>query len=234
MINPRSQRDEENGGQPAIAADGELVARGDRVQTQWRREEGGNGEWFAGTIAWLQPSRDGGMIARIEYDDGEAWTGNLRYVYVLRGEQEDEARPANERGVAEGGKRRRAQLRDALERGDKHQRLPLPLGGARRRETRPKVRQRRRAEAEQRHAPRGRVLRAGGEGEEEQVEQRGEVGAAHDGQIGGRGAARCREAARLPYLDEPYGAFLPVHLDFLGRRERAARRGGAARAGQPA
>ena len=90
VINPRSQRDEENGGQPAIAADGELVARGDRVQTQWRREEGGNGEWFAGTIAWLQPSRDGGMIARIEYDDGEAWTGNLRYVYVLRGEQEDE------------------------------------------------------------------------------------------------------------------------------------------------
>ena len=29
-----------------------------------------------------------------EYDDGEAWTGNLRYVYVLRGEQEDEEEAA--------------------------------------------------------------------------------------------------------------------------------------------
>ncbi|EOD30096.1 hypothetical protein EMIHUDRAFT_203558 [Emiliania huxleyi CCMP1516] len=66
---------------PAVCADGELV--GSRVQTEWTVEEGGDGQWYAGTVVALYP----GGGAAVEHDDG-----SLSSVYTLRGESDDEER----------------------------------------------------------------------------------------------------------------------------------------------
>ena len=70
-------------GAAAIAADGELISRGTLVQTQWRAEDGGDDEWYAGTIAALHV---GSGEATVEYDDGDVWTGSLQRIYTLREE----------------------------------------------------------------------------------------------------------------------------------------------------
>ena len=82
---PASGRD-----MPAVAADGEIVTRGTRVQTQWRQEDGGNGEWYAGTVTALRARNGGEMDAKVEYDDGEEWFGSLRRVYVLRDDEDED------------------------------------------------------------------------------------------------------------------------------------------------
>jgi len=58
------------------------------VQTEWTVEEGGDGQWYAGTVVALYP----GGGAAVEHDDGELWTGSLSSVYTLRGESDDEER----------------------------------------------------------------------------------------------------------------------------------------------
>ena len=54
---------------------------GDRVQTQWTVEEGGDDSWYSGTI--LNVLGDG--RCKIKYDDGDSWTGDGRYVMRLAG-----------------------------------------------------------------------------------------------------------------------------------------------------
>lgn len=41
------------------------------MQTEWTVEEGGDGQWYAGTVVALYP----GGGAAVEHDDGELWTG---------------------------------------------------------------------------------------------------------------------------------------------------------------
>eukprot|EP01050_Picozoa_sp_SAG11_P009759 SAG11_NODE_941_length_6455_cov_5.508181_3_plen_126_part_00 len=53
---------------------------GDRVQTQYTVEEGGDDSWYPGTI--IKIMRDGRV--KIKYpDDGSTWTGDARYVMSL-------------------------------------------------------------------------------------------------------------------------------------------------------
>ena len=59
-------------------ANGTLM-KGTRCQTQWERQEGGNDLWFCGTV---QVVYDSGQ-ARIRYDDGDTWTGDARYIWLL-------------------------------------------------------------------------------------------------------------------------------------------------------
>ena len=54
-------------------------AEGDRVQTQWSVEEGGNDEWFPATVAKVQ--KDG--KCELNYDDGSSWLGDARYIVRL-------------------------------------------------------------------------------------------------------------------------------------------------------
>ena len=54
-------------------------AEGDRVQTQWSVEEGGNGEWFPATVAKVY--QDG--KCELNYDDGSSWLGDARYIVRL-------------------------------------------------------------------------------------------------------------------------------------------------------
>ena len=49
---------------------------GDRCQTQWTIEEGGNDCWYTGTISKVH--KDG--RCHIKYDDGDSWTGDARYI----------------------------------------------------------------------------------------------------------------------------------------------------------
>ena len=59
-------------------ANGTLM-KGTRCQTQWERQEGGNDLWFCGTV---QAVYDSGQ-ACIRYDDGDTWTGEARYIWLL-------------------------------------------------------------------------------------------------------------------------------------------------------
>ena len=52
---------------------------GDRVQTQWTVEEGGNDEWYPGTVAKVL--KDG--KCKLKYDDGDSWTGDARFIMRL-------------------------------------------------------------------------------------------------------------------------------------------------------
>ena len=54
---------------------------GARVQTQFAIEEGGDDEWYAGTVSALHP----GSQVSVVYDDGDSWTGDAREIYMLRG-----------------------------------------------------------------------------------------------------------------------------------------------------
>ena len=82
-----------------VSADGELVGVGTRVQTQWLREEGGDGRWYAGVVVALYP---GGARATVEYDDGELWTGSLGRVYTLRGDEDEDEEAAQGVPMAQG------------------------------------------------------------------------------------------------------------------------------------
>ena len=56
-----------------------MLFKGARVQTQYTRSEGGDDLWYTGTVRSLL---DIGS-ASIEYDDGDRWSGNPIYVYML-------------------------------------------------------------------------------------------------------------------------------------------------------
>ena len=55
------------------------IRRGDRVQTQWERQEGGNDKWFCGVV---QEAYSNGKV-KLAYDDGDDWTGKAVYVLKL-------------------------------------------------------------------------------------------------------------------------------------------------------
>mmetsp|Transcript_80474 Transcript_80474/g.225824 ORF Transcript_80474/g.225824 Transcript_80474/m.225824 type:complete len:104 (+) Transcript_80474:83-394(+) len=57
------------------------VAIGSRVQTQWTRAEGGNDQWFPGTVKAV--FADGTI--KIQYDDGDKWTGSAMQAWLLQG-----------------------------------------------------------------------------------------------------------------------------------------------------
>jgi len=52
---------------------------GDRIQTQWTVEEGGNDQWYPGTVAKVL--KDG--RCKLKYDDGDSWTGDARFMMKL-------------------------------------------------------------------------------------------------------------------------------------------------------
>ncbi|CAE7560925.1 unnamed protein product [Symbiodinium sp. CCMP2456] len=58
------------------------IRKGMRVQTQWTIAEGGDGRWYMGTIKRLY----NGNKCKINYDDGDSWTGNAREVFDLNGQ----------------------------------------------------------------------------------------------------------------------------------------------------
>ena len=99
-------RDVESDVPPCVGGDGELIAVGTRVQTQWLPADGGDGSWFAGTVIAVYPGR---MTATVEYDDGELWTGTLSRVYTLRADDDVEEAASsnmNSLGVGRSGTRR--------------------------------------------------------------------------------------------------------------------------------
>jgi len=55
------------------------IRKGDRVQTQWERDEGGNDKWFCGIV---QEAYENGKV-KLKYDDGDDWTGKAVYVLKL-------------------------------------------------------------------------------------------------------------------------------------------------------
>mmetsp|Transcript_56179 Transcript_56179/g.156479 ORF Transcript_56179/g.156479 Transcript_56179/m.156479 type:complete len:81 (-) Transcript_56179:99-341(-) len=57
------------------------VYQGSRVQTQWTIDEGGDGRWCPGTVRSVYTN---GTV-KISYDDGDTWTGDAAYVYLLVG-----------------------------------------------------------------------------------------------------------------------------------------------------
>ena len=60
-------------------ANGEITV-GSRVKTQWTRAEGGNGQWYTGTVTKVYASGR----AAIRYDDGDRWTGDAkRWIYLV-------------------------------------------------------------------------------------------------------------------------------------------------------
>ena len=61
-----------------MGANGPL-RHGVRVQTQWDEGSGHDNKWYCGTIQAV--FEDG--TARIEYDDGDSWTGKAVYIYAL-------------------------------------------------------------------------------------------------------------------------------------------------------
>jgi len=52
---------------------------GSRVQTEWTREEGGDGRWYPATV---QKCYESGEVYLL-YDDGDTWKGSGKYVYDL-------------------------------------------------------------------------------------------------------------------------------------------------------
>ena len=54
---------------------------GTRVQTQWTREEGGDGRWYPGRVVAMLASGE----VTIKYDDGDDWTGSGLDVHLLDG-----------------------------------------------------------------------------------------------------------------------------------------------------
>ena len=62
-------------------ADGTPLYVGTRVQTQWTREEGGDGRWYPGRVVAMLASGE----VTIKYDDGDDWTGSGLDVHLLDG-----------------------------------------------------------------------------------------------------------------------------------------------------
>ena len=52
---------------------------GERVQTQWTVEEGGDDAWWPATV--VKVLKDG--KCELKYDDGDSWTGDARYIVRL-------------------------------------------------------------------------------------------------------------------------------------------------------
>jgi len=79
---PEEEEEEEEEGDEtltALCADG-AVANGTRVNTRLTEEEGGNGEWYEGTIVKLWKNGD----CEILYDDGDRWTGSVKQAYLWK------------------------------------------------------------------------------------------------------------------------------------------------------
>jgi hypothetical protein len=53
---------------------------GQRVQTQWTSAEGGDDNWYTGTVTSSVPSTN---RVGIGYDDGDTWTGSGIYVHTF-------------------------------------------------------------------------------------------------------------------------------------------------------
>ena len=66
---------------PAVrGANGASLRPGARVQTENTIEEGGDGDWYPGTVTLINPAL--GHVS-IEYDDGDSWTGPAAEVQLL-------------------------------------------------------------------------------------------------------------------------------------------------------
>ncbi len=114
-------------GSPSVSADGELLGVGSRVQTQYTVDEGGDDEWYAGTITVLHA----GGRATIVYDDGDEWTGSLREIYSLRhgdDDGEDEESGRHYPGEGASAEPPPAQAWAAQERGTGPIAIGVPLG----------------------------------------------------------------------------------------------------------
>jgi hypothetical protein len=62
-------------------ANGRLY-KGDRVQTEWLVEEGGDGRWYQGVCKRVTVEGR----CKIVYDDGDSWTGDARAAYLVMDE----------------------------------------------------------------------------------------------------------------------------------------------------
>merc|ERR1712048_355661 len=56
-----------------------LIQTGSRVQTQYTRAEGGDDQWYSGTIVKVFANNH----AKIKYDDGDKWEGPTQHIYLL-------------------------------------------------------------------------------------------------------------------------------------------------------
>lgn len=63
----------------AAGANGALVV-GTRVKTIWTLGEGGDGNWYFGTVKAIYADDH----VKVQYDDGDRWTGHAMHVYSLR------------------------------------------------------------------------------------------------------------------------------------------------------
>ena len=61
------------------AANGHTLHAGDRIQTQWTRDEGGDNYWYSGTVTQCF----GNGQAHVKYDDGDQWTGSGLAMYKI-------------------------------------------------------------------------------------------------------------------------------------------------------
>lgn len=62
-------------------ATGQILV-GDRVETQWTKEEGGDDQWYPGVVTDVDSTA---QTATILYDDGDTWTGPAEYIHKLGG-----------------------------------------------------------------------------------------------------------------------------------------------------
>jgi len=93
----------------AVACRNGSIRKGDRVQTQYEREEGGNDKWYCGVVAEAYTN---GKV-KLQYDDGDDWTGKAVYVLKLGPEHPglgakfpngfDTSNPTPQQTVAAGG-----------------------------------------------------------------------------------------------------------------------------------
>ena len=65
--------------------------KGDRVKTHWSVDEGGDGQWYAGTAEKLT----GDGCCKIKYDDGDAWKGDARVVYLSTPQANQQGQPGH-------------------------------------------------------------------------------------------------------------------------------------------
>eukprot|EP00405_Crypthecodinium_cohnii_P050168 CAMPEP_0206588764 /NCGR_PEP_ID=MMETSP0325_2-20121206/38492_1 /ASSEMBLY_ACC=CAM_ASM_000347 /TAXON_ID=2866 /ORGANISM="Crypthecodinium cohnii, Strain Seligo" /LENGTH=166 /DNA_ID=CAMNT_0054097135 /DNA_START=23 /DNA_END=523 /DNA_ORIENTATION=- len=66
---------------PSVTGANAHLTKGERVQTQYTLEEGGDGRWYCGHVARLYENGN----VKIKYDDGDQWKGPGIYVWSLAG-----------------------------------------------------------------------------------------------------------------------------------------------------
>merc|ERR1719343_1740314 len=60
-----------------------ILRVGSRVKTQYTRAEGGDDRWYSGTIVKVFANDR----AKIKYDDGDVWTGETKWIYLVNPRQ---------------------------------------------------------------------------------------------------------------------------------------------------